>query len=71
MEIKHAINQLQYRIDTASQIVGKGKDGKAYEDMEMAIKALQMQMEIQECISNNICIDIQKLTDVVEKYLMQ
>lgn len=50
MEIKHAINQMQYRINTASQIVGKGKDGKAYEDMEMAIKSLEVVDKIIDII---------------------
>lgn len=45
MTENEAINRIRYRIDTASDIVGKGVDGKAYEDMEMAIKALE---EIQQ-----------------------
>lgn len=36
-----AIARIRYRIDTATDIAGNGVDGKAYEDMEMAIKALE------------------------------
>lgn len=45
MTENEAIARMKYRIDTATDIAGKGSDGKAYEDMEMAIKALQ---EIQQ-----------------------
>lgn len=45
MTEERAILQLRYRIDTATSLCGKGADGKAYEDMEMAIKALE---EIQQ-----------------------
>lgn len=40
-----AIERMWYRIKSATDIVGKGIDGKDYEDMEMAISALE---EIQE-----------------------
>lgn len=40
-----AIERMWYRIKSATDIVGKGIDGKAYEDMEMAISALE---EIQK-----------------------
>lgn len=40
-----AIARMQYRMDTAAQNIGKGVDGKAYEDMEIAIKSLE---KIQE-----------------------
>ncbi len=42
---KEAIKRMKYRIDTATDIAGKGVDRKAYEDMEMAIKAFE---EIQQ-----------------------
>ncbi|OUP00294.1 hypothetical protein B5F37_11665 [Drancourtella sp. An210] len=45
MTLNEAISMMRYRIDTASQILGKGTNGKAYEDMEMAISALE---EIQQ-----------------------
>lgn len=45
MTEERAILQLRYRIDTATSLCGKGADGKAYEDMEMAIRALE---EIQQ-----------------------
>lgn len=40
-----AIAMIQYRIGTASEIVGTGKDGKAFEDLEMAIQALERQAQ--------------------------
>lgn len=45
MTENEAIVRMRNRIDTATDIVGKGSDGKAYEDMEIAIKALK---EIQQ-----------------------
>ena len=41
MTENEAIKRMKYRIDSATDIAGKGVDGKAYEDMEMAIKALE------------------------------
>lgn len=66
MEIEHAINQLQYRIDTASQIVGKGKDGKAYEDMEMAIEALEMKDKIVKVLRNTSMSDEEALDKIIQ-----
>lgn len=40
MTENESIKKIQYRIDTASEIAGKGEDGKAYEDLEKAIQAL-------------------------------
>lgn len=51
MTNEEAINQLQYRIDTASQFVGKGMDGKAYEDLEMAISALEKLDKIEKTLT--------------------
>lgn len=45
MTERQAIERMRYRIDTATEIAGKGEDGKAFEDMEMAIKALEKQIE--------------------------
>ena len=45
MTENEAIARMKYRIDTATDIAGKGSDGKTYEDMKMAIKALE---EIQQ-----------------------
>lgn len=44
MTIQEAIERIKYRIYTATQIVGKGEDGKAFEDFEMAIEALERQI---------------------------
>lgn len=43
MTNEEAIKKIKYRIDTASHIAGKGVDGKAFEDLEMAIQALEKQ----------------------------
>lgn len=48
MTENEAIERMKYRIETATDIAGKGVDGKAYEDMEMAITALE---EIQQYCS--------------------
>ena len=45
MTENEAVKRMKYRIDTATDIAGKGVDEKAYEDMEMAIKSLE---EIQQ-----------------------
>ena len=45
MKPEETILMMRNRIDTASEIAGKGTDGKAFEDMEMAIEALK---EIQQ-----------------------
>lgn len=45
MTENEAITRMKYRIDTATDIAGKGADGKAFEDMEIAIKSLE---EIQQ-----------------------
>lgn len=45
MTENEAIARMKYRIETATDIAGKGVDGKVYEDMEIAIKALE---EIQQ-----------------------
>ena len=41
MTEQEAIKTMRYRIDTATEIAGKGEDGNAFEDMEMAINALE------------------------------
>lgn len=45
MTENEAISKIQWRINTASEIAGRGEDGKAFEDLEMAIQALE---EIQQ-----------------------
>lgn len=44
MTEQKAIERIRYRIDTASEIVGNGEEGNAFEDMEVAIKALEKQI---------------------------
>ena len=43
-----AIENIKYRIATASKIAGKGADGKALEDLEVAIEALEKISKIKE-----------------------
>lgn len=44
MEVKEAIERIKYRIYTATSITGNGVDGNAFEDLEMAIEALEKQI---------------------------
>lgn len=55
MTIAEAINSIKYRIATASEIVGKGEDGNAFEDLDMAIKALEKQ--IPKKVAHQGCYD--------------
>lgn len=48
MTVQEAIEKIKWRIFTASEIVGCGEDGKAFEDLEMAIAALEKEKNIQE-----------------------
>lgn len=48
MTENEAIARIRYRIDTATHNIGKGFDGKAYEDMEIAIKALEENQQYRE-----------------------
>ena len=50
MTVQSAINTIRYRIETASEIAGKGADGKAFEDLEMAIEALEKQITLERVI---------------------
>ena len=58
-----AISKIQWRIDTASAIAGKGTDGKAFEDLEMAIQALEEIQQyraigtVDECKLNKVLSD--------------
>ncbi len=62
MDNSDAINKIKYRIETASRIAGKGENAKAFEDLEMAIQALENQDRIIEIIryqgfTDDICIE--------------
>ena len=69
-----AITRMRYRIDTATEAIGKGSDGKAYEDMEIAIKALEEIQQyraigtINECMSANETK--QKITEMINRQLI-
>ena len=41
MTVQEAIKMMKYRVETAISIAGKGINGNAYEDMYMAIEALE------------------------------
>lgn len=55
MTENEAMALLRCRIDTASEIVGKGADRKAFEDMEMAITALEEIQRYREIGSVKEC----------------
>lgn len=59
-----AINKLKYRIETASHIVGVGS-GDSFEDIEMAIAALEKQVTKRELKMCNFCSGF----DVIEPEL--
>lgn len=48
MKPEEAILMMRNRIDTASEIAGKGTDGKAFEDMQMAIESLKEVQQYRE-----------------------
>ena len=64
MTKREAIESIKYRIKTASEIVGKGEDGKAFEDLEMAIKALKELIAMEENKGN--ASDLIRRKDVIE-----
>lgn len=60
MTENEAIQRMRARINIASTVVGNGVDGKAYEDMEIAIKALE---EVQEYRKLGT---LEELTDAIQ-----
>ena len=66
MDIKDAIQMMKYRIETASQIAGKGENGKAFEDMDMAIEALEMKGKIVEVLRNTSMSDYEALDKIIQ-----
>lgn len=71
MTENEAIARMKYRIDTATDIAGKGSDGKAYEDMEMAIKALQEIQQYRAIGTVNECREAVKVKDKIEEIANQ
>lgn len=67
MTEQDAIKMLEYRIETATQIAGKGEDGKAFEDMEMAIEALKLQEKLKTCICGK-SVDIGMAAKILGKH---
>jgi hypothetical protein len=60
MTESEAIERMKYRIATAKEAVGSGADGKAFEDMEMAIEALE---EIQQYRAIGTVEEVKALKD--------
>ena len=48
MTESEARNKIKYRIEVAREIAGNGVDGKAFEDLEIAIQALKEIREYRE-----------------------
>lgn len=62
MRLDEAIESIRYRIDTASEIIGKGEDDKSFEDLEIAIESLEKQIQLNRCID-----ELQKLKDLYKE----
>lgn len=74
MTESEAVKRMQYRIDTAIDIAGRGVDGKAYEDIEMAIKALEENQKYRAIGTIDECKDAmeakRKITEIVNQQLV-
>lgn len=68
MTENEAISMIRYRIDTASNILGKGTDGKAYEDLEMAISALKEIRKYRKCGTLEELARAKKYIDLAKKH---
>lgn len=70
MTNKEAIANIEYRIQTATELTGTGDDGKAYEDLELAIQALQVLDNIQSYIKRvqNSGLGKKKALEYIEKF---
>ena len=66
MDIKDAIQMMKYRIETATQIAGKGENRKAFEDMEMALKALENQEKIIEVLRDTRISDEEIIDKIIQ-----
>lgn len=73
-----ARGKIKYRIATAMSLVGAGEDGKAYEDLEIALQALKQIREyreigtVEECRENKDFLEFlynQILPNEMEQYL--
>lgn len=71
MTENEAIIRMRYRIDTATDIAGKGADGKAYEDMEMAIKALEEIQKYRVIGTVDECQEAIKVKDKITEIVNQ
>ncbi len=72
MDNKDAINKIKYRIETASRIAGKGETAKAFEDLEIAIQALENQNRIIRILRDQGLTDnmrIEEITKIVGIYV--
>lgn len=71
MTENEAIARMRYRINTATDIAGKGSDSKAYEDMEMAIKALEEVQQYRAISTVKECQEAVKVKDIIKEIVNQ
>ena len=65
MTESEARSKIKYRIEVAREIVGNGVDGKAFEDLEIALQALK---EIREYRELGTVEEVKMLKDFKELY---
>lgn len=71
MTEREAMLKIKYRIATATDIVGSGIDGRAYGDLEMAIKALEEVQQYREIGTVEECraaVEKQKVEQPIRSY---
>ena len=71
MTENEAIARMKYRIETATDIAGNGVDGKAYEDMEIAIKALEEVQQYRAIGTVEECQQAVKVKDKITEIVNQ
>ena len=76
MTESEARSKIKYRLETARQIAGNGVDGKAFEDLEIAVQVLKeireyreigKAEEIKKCI-HSLATSCDELKDMLTKY---
>lgn len=65
MEINEAIEKIKWRIETASAIAGKGTDGNAFQDLEMAIEALKTKQKIIDILRDPVQSEGECVTEII------
>lgn len=66
MTENEAIARIRYRIDTATDIAGNGADGKAYEDMEIAVNALEEIQRYRAIGTVDECYDAMEIQKAIK-----